>query len=99
MTSSAMVRLEAVEAARRRPGGSAAATLSALSRTTTAQPRNTSSTCHWGLQEPGRCCDPRATWRRAARAPVAILHTYVARASRDLLDTIRNSPCRTRGAE
>ena len=84
MTSSAMVRLEAVEAARRRPGGSAAGTSSALSRTIPVQPRAAGSTCRWGLQGPGSRCDPRATWLRREGArwlyctptSLALLVTY-----------------------
>ena len=84
MTSSAMVQPEAIEAAHRRPGGSAAGTLSVLSRTIPVQPRAAGSTCRWGLQGPGSRCDPRATWlrRKGARwlyctpTSLALLVTY-----------------------
>jgi hypothetical protein len=83
-TSSAMVQPKAIEAARRRPGGSAAGTWSMLSRTIPVQPRDTGSTCRWGLQGPGSRCDPRATWlcREGARwlyctpTSLALLVTY-----------------------
>ena len=64
MTSSAMVQPKAIEAARRRPGGSAAAISSALSRTIPVQPRDAGSTCRWGLQGPASRRDPWATWLR-----------------------------------
>ena len=83
-TSSAMVQPEAIEAARRRPGGSAAGNSSALSRTIPVQPRAAGSTCRWGLQGPGSRCDPPATWLRREGArwlyctpmSLALLVTY-----------------------